>query len=329
MGFKTTLASSGSYKKFKRTSQYFANIAGPTPVIYTCGGYTTNYTNTLEVTKPTTKNSGVYLSVLSLARNGCTGTFGFNYGKGFVVGGYDGTVRATADKAVQGQDLTISAQSSANLSTARALLASFSSDTNGYFLGGDTAGGSANPTVTADKLVYTSDVTSAQSSANLSTARSRCTGSNNRSNVGYVTGGLISGASSTNITDKMPYSTEITAAQSLANLPTISRAHGALNFITASYIMGGYSSDYLDTIVELNFTTGICSLAGKLVTARNSMSAGADISGVGFVLGGQNSGGVISSAELFTLSTRSSKAQTSANLSTGRGAAASIINTGW
>ena len=104
----------------------------------------------------------------------------------------------------------------------------------GYF------GGSTNPSgpgaySSTDKLTYTTDLTAAVPTANLSTAGYDLAATGN-SDAGYFGGGIPNAVSRM---DKLTYSTDITAAVPGANLSLLRYAHAATGNSIAGYFGGG------------------------------------------------------------------------------------------
>lgn len=121
---------------------------------------------------------------------------------------------ALTDKLVFGTDTT-AAQASANLSVSRCNLAgNVQSSTNGYFAGGATLS-DVTGQVICDRLVFATDTTAAQTSANLTQATSELAGTASAT-AGYFAGGNTGAYVVTAF--KMPFSTETTATQASANL---------------------------------------------------------------------------------------------------------------
>jgi hypothetical protein len=134
--------------------------------------------------------------------------------KGYFAGGTTALGAAngvsTADKLTYSTDTSIS-QTTANLSQARGSLAGISQgSTKGYFAGGAT--NESTYLATAEKLTYSNDTTTAQTTANLSQARRDLSGISGDGIKGYFAGGSFATA------DKTTYSTDTTAAQTTANL---------------------------------------------------------------------------------------------------------------
>jgi len=195
--------------------QGVAGISQGTTKGYFAGGYTianpgVATTDLLTYSNDTTiAQTSAYLSQARSESAGCSG----EGTKGYFAGGYTGELVATADKIIYATDST-AAQTTANLSQGRYGLAGVSEGlTKGYFAGGNGSFGR-----TADKLIYSIDTTVAQTSANLSQARLRLAGVSDGSTKGYFAGGATGAVVTVATADKLTYSTDITAAQTTANL---------------------------------------------------------------------------------------------------------------
>lgn len=151
---------------------------------------------------------------LSQARELLVGTNNYET-SGYFVGGSTGAVVATADKLTYSNDTT-AAQSSANLTAARTGIAESANTLFGYFQGGSTTTSSAGIVASTDKLVFATDTTSAQASANISQARFLLTGVGNTHNRGFIAGGTIGSVVAT--TDELDYETETSFAVVSTNL---------------------------------------------------------------------------------------------------------------
>jgi hypothetical protein len=243
---------------------------------YFAGGFTSvEVTTTDKITYSNDITSSQASANLSLARfylasisDGST--------KGYFAGGrFTGfQYVATADKLTYSNDTT-AAQTTANLSQARASLAGVSgTSTKGYFAGGDTGG--ISYVSTADKLIYSTDTTTAQGSANLSQARFSLAGCSGDSTKGYFAGG-ISGGVYRQTADLLTYSTDTTAAQTSANL---SQARSALAGVsegsTKGYFAGGNNGSYLTTADKTTYSTDTTAAQ----TTANLSQARRDLAGV-------------------------------------------------
>jgi len=127
---------------------------------------------------------------------------------------------ATADKTTFSNDTT-SAQTSANLSTARAEIAALSErSTKGYFAGGYTGNASGPNYTIIDKVTFSGDTTAALSAV-LSQARGALAGISEGTSKGYFGGGDLTGSSSVKTADKITFSGDTCAAQTSAQLSTV------------------------------------------------------------------------------------------------------------
>lgn len=132
---------------------------------------------------------------------------------GLVSGG--GIVKSkVADKLTFASD-TSAATTSADLSSTRSGSSGMNGDTTkGYWAGGST-GGVFNAVVTGEKLTFSSDATSAVSSANLSLARLNMQSGSNGSSKGFWFCGQSSSGGINNV-DKITVSTDTTTATTSA-----------------------------------------------------------------------------------------------------------------
>lgn len=177
---------------------------------------------------------------LSQEKSGCIGITDASRENGYTVGGVilGGIYVATADKTAFFSGAT-SADSNADLSLARALLANVSDgQTYGYFLGGTTDGG-PTPSVIADRIAFTTGVTAASVAANLTVARFACGGVSSPT-FGYIfSGGYDSSTDNNTTVDKLNFSTGVTAS-SLVTVQISRRGYGvASNNQDKGYIAGG------------------------------------------------------------------------------------------
>lgn len=155
--------------------------------------------------------------------------------KGFSIGGTTGPV-VTADKATFSTETT-AAQSSANLTAARAKISSGGNDTQAYYIGG--ADSSDTSQTSANKLTHSNDTMASNANAALPNARADIMAAVYNTAI-YTYGGSTTANSNDQTTAyKTPYSTDTTAAQSSANLVT-GRASGyTLSSDTAAMYLGG------------------------------------------------------------------------------------------
>jgi hypothetical protein len=239
--------------------------------------------------------------------------------QGYFAGGSTGANVSTTDKILYSTDTT-AAQTSANLSQARSELAGISdSTTNGYFAGGATTSFSGH-VATTDKIVYSTDTTAAQTTANLSQARQGLAGCSGERTKGYFAGGTTDGANSLSTADKLTYSNDTTAAQTTANL---SQARyylaGISEGTTKGYFAGGFSSTFLTTADKLTYSndTTAAQTTADLSTATAYIAGCSGEGTKGYFVGGFT-GAIVATAYKITYTTDTTAAQTTANLNQAR-----------
>jgi len=257
------------------------------------------------------------LSQARFSLAGCSG----DSTKGYFAGGDTGNSAyvSTADKLIYSTDTT-AAQGSANLSQARYGPAGISQGTTkGYFAGGGE-GGSGLAVATADKLTYSTDITAAQTTANLSVARHSSAGISQGTTKGYFAGGFTGSSTRTVVADKLTYSTDTTAAQTSANL---SQARGGLAGVGQEYNIGVFFGNNSITsgniasgqIGQYHFSSGTTDIIVMPITSivgeTNGYFAGGST--------GFSPGVALATADKLTYSTDTTTAQASANLSQARG----------
>jgi hypothetical protein len=183
------------------------------------GGTPTEVVIADKIIFPIDTIAAVATANLSQARGGLAGisngsTQGYFVGGEPLAGGYV----TTADKVAFATDTT-AACPAANLSQARGFMAGVSDgSTQGYFAGGDV-GAYDTPVATADKLVFSTDTTSACATANLSQARWGLAGLSGGAAKGYFGGGCTPTESTPVVTmDKITFATDATAACVTADL---------------------------------------------------------------------------------------------------------------
>ena len=254
---------------------------------------------------------------LSQARGYLAGCSGDSI-KGYFAGGYDPAVLATADKLTYSNDTT-TAQTTANLSQARSDLAGISEgSTKGYFAGGYDP----STVATADKLTYSNDTTAAQTTANLSQARYDLVGCDGNGIKGYFAGGLNAGSFTVATADKLTYSTDITAAQTTANLSQARYAlAGVSEGLTKGYFAGGNTGNYVATADKLTYSndTTAAQTSANLSQPREGLAGCSGEGTKGYFAGGSTDGvNGLATADKLTYSTDTTAAQTTANLSQAR-----------
>ena len=250
--------------------------------------------------------------------------------KGYFAGGQSasgaGNILATADKLTYSTNNT-NAQTSANLSQARASLGGISGErTKGYFAGGLNT--SSNYTITADKLVYSTDTTAAQTSANLSQFRRGLAGISEGSQKGYFAGGDTGGAVAT--AEKLTYSNDTTSAQTSSDLSQARRyPSGCSGDSTKGYFAGGYTGlgiavSTTDKIIYSTDTTA-SQTSANLSQARIASAGISEGLAKGYIAGGYTQPSVsVATADKLTYSSDTTAAQTTANLGQARDSLAGV-----
>jgi hypothetical protein len=213
---------------------------------YVLGGFTRARSDKISKLVFATDTTSALTSTLSVIRGG-GGSQGDTVA-GYVSGGWSSGYIDFFDK------FTYSSETSAALTSVFDVgvgLPSGGSDgtTNGYQFGGHSPYTQHDE---AFKLVYSTDVVSAITDANLSQARSEMTSVNSPLAV-YILGGLATARVAT--ADKMPFATEVTAAETSANLSQ-ARAQaffGSLGDGITGYVGGGQVLN--NTMDGLTFAT--------------------------------------------------------------------------
>jgi len=166
--------------------------------------------------------------------------------QGYYLGGYSpsGTTTGvtTASLLTYSTDST-AAQTSANLSVARALTAGVSNgSTTGYILGG--VNNNSTWYATADKLIFSTNTTAAKTSANLSNVMGNLGSLSDGSTNGYIQGGGVAVGTISNFMNKLVFSTDTTSALSGgALLPSATYGvSGVSEGATNGYFLGGGTS---------------------------------------------------------------------------------------
>jgi hypothetical protein len=285
---------------------------------YFAGGTTGTIVTTADKLKYSTDTTVAQTSAnLSQGRHSLAGVSEGSI-KGYFAGGSTGTIVATADKLTYSNSTTV-AQTSANLIQDISRLGGCSGEgTKGYFAGGLNS--IAIIVATANKLTYSTDTTAAQTSANLSQARSYLTGVSEGSTKGYFAGGTTGTDVAT--ADKLTYSTDTTAAQASANL---SQARiglaGCSGDGTKGYFVGGVTGSfvYQKTADKLTYSTDTTTsqTTADLSREKYALTGVSEGSTKGYFAGG-DTGQFVATADKVTYSTDANSSQTTANLSQAR-----------
>jgi hypothetical protein len=314
---------SGQIDKIHFGEQIAAGTARGGNQGYILGGYSTNYTAIADKTtyasdttaSQTTANLTTSTAFSAGVSEGST--------KGYVAGGDTTSYVATAYKTTFATDSTAT-QSSANLSQARTYLAGCSGEgTKGYFAGGSTVLGGGS-VATANKIIYSTDTTSAQTTANLSQARYYLAGITEGSTKGYFLGGNTGGGAVLT-TDKLTFATDATAAQTSANLPAANYGlTGNSGNDTRGYVSG--QAPGTATTRKITYATDTTSAATNAFLSSFKYAATGITQGStkGYVAGGFDDYNPQNTADKITFSSDTTAAQTTANLSQARYGAAGV-----
>ncbi len=197
--------------------------------------------------------------------------------KGFSVGGTTGPV-VTADKATFSTETT-SATTSANLTAARAQLASGGDATQAYFIGGTDAGDTSQ--TSANKLTHSNDTTATNANAALPAARSGILSAGYSTAIYSYGGSAAANSNDQTAAYKTPYSTDTTAAQTSANLATgrasgmtLSSNSAAMYFGGFRNVPGGFTKQTIVDKMPFSTETSANNTSLALPTARGSINFG-------------------------------------------------------
>lgn len=164
---------------------------------------------------------------------------GASAGKGYILGGSNGSAVATAQILTIASE-TVALSASTNLGAVRSSPSGVGTTDKGFTFGGTTSDYTA-AVRTAYKTPFSTDVTAAVTSANL-TDDSAGGADVEAPLAGYHAGGMNTFGGYLTTAWKTPWSTETTAAQASANLGAGRVAHGSIYSETNGYYAGGYNS---------------------------------------------------------------------------------------
>ena len=190
---------------------------------------------------------------------------------------------------------------------------------NAYHLGGDTSGFGA-VTAAAYRTVFSTDVTTAITGANLSQARRIPGPFANPSVAGYVLGGLTGAASTTRVVtaDKLTFSGETTAAMTTADLPVATQQLGGISErSTKGYTAGGFTTAIATAAYKTTFSTDATAAqtTADLSTARGHVGGMSEGTTKGYWNGGFTSGtSGVTRCDKITFSSDTSASTTTADL---------------
>ena len=168
-------------------------------------------------------------------------------GNAYFLGGHrSGVEQVLADKLVFATDTT-TAVATANLNTASSY-SGFVSDasTSGYVAGGSRNAGAK--TDRTEKLVYATDTTAAEASADLTIVIDKPASTSDGLLAGYISGGYSDARISS--TDKLVYATDTTAAEASADLTRACSDMAGVSSASAGYIGGGNTGGPYTVVVD-------------------------------------------------------------------------------
>jgi hypothetical protein len=109
---------------------------------------------------------------------------------------------------------------------------------------------------TTDKITFSSDVTTAQTSANLSEARYGLAGVSDGSTKGFAAGGINVSLATVATGDKITFSTDTTSAVTTSNLSQARQFLGGMSSGNVrGYFTGGQSSAFVATTDRITYST--------------------------------------------------------------------------
>jgi hypothetical protein len=242
----------------------------------------------------------------------------------YYAGGTDasGTITDINEKITYAYD-SASTLNSSNLTSARTEVVGCSGNSiKGYFVGSASQTGSA--LTSADKMVYSIETTTAQTTANLVQPRFSLASVYSCATAGYLSGGSNPYGAGTWLatTERITYSTDTNSSQTASNLTQAKYGlAGVSDILTAGYYSGGFSRANWKTTDKLSFST---ETAASVTTAELSVGrrflAGCD--GASNGAKGYFAGGFAATytnvADALNYATDISSATASANLSINR-----------
>jgi hypothetical protein len=237
---------------------------------------------------------------------------------GYFAGGQN---LATADRIVFSTGVT-SANTISNLSQARYGLVGVSDGTiYGYFAGGYyTIFPNQGRVITADRIVFSTGVTSVNTISNLSQARQDLGGVSDGSLYGYFAGGASSGSGYVSTADRIVFSTGVTSANTISNLSQArDRLAGLSDGSLYGYFAGGSTGAAVATTDKITFATGaaLANTASDLSVAKLGPTGLSDGSTYGYFAGG-HTGALVVTTDRIIFSSGATLVNTVSNLSQAR-----------
>lgn len=257
--------------------QYPAGAVNPSVAAYFAGGLTAALTASAITDKLVFSSDTTSAATTANLANTQSGLAGLSersskayFAGGSTTGNAATNITANAHKLTFSGDST-SAATTANLSQARKNLVGLTDgSTNGYWAGGTTSS-VGSQVVTAEKLVFSSDTTSATTTANLSQARYDSAAVSDGGTYGYICGGDTGAGVGT--VDRLTFATDTTAIRTSMAL---NRWAGAGMSNGTLGIVGGFDGVNSNAMSKITFATEVVSTAtGTLSASRNYYGAAA------------------------------------------------------
>jgi len=179
-----------------------------------------------------------------------------SFGYGYVCGGYTAGNQTTGNRTTFSTSIT-AAHTDANLSVGQGNLEGTSDATAYGYIAGD---GASN---IGQRITFSTSVTAAHTDANLSSARydPACTSDGNTVGYGYFCGGFPHPSPRTTTTDRITFSTSVTAAHTDADLTTgASDSAGNSDMVAYGYVCAGTTGAVADTGRRMTFATSVLAL---------------------------------------------------------------------
>jgi hypothetical protein len=248
---------------------------------YISGGYSTGMTVvTDKTTFATSTTAASTTSNLSLARGDyATVSDGSLYG--YAAGGSTGASNTNLTDRITFSPGVFAANTASNCSVVRGSTGGLSDAvSNGYYIGGLTTGDAASIVNTIDKIVFSTSVASINTASTCSTTRRAMGNISDQVLYGYIGGGQTGGGEViVLITDRMTFSTNAVAANTVSNLSLARRNMACCSDgTTLGYFAGGNSGAKTVVADKITFATGATSAntASNLSQAREYFGGFAD-----------------------------------------------------
>lgn len=290
--FSSDLFSSQTTANISQARIYLASVSDGGTKGFVVGGFTTASVATADkITFTTDVNNSRTSSNLSQARYGLAGS-SEGRTKGYFAGGFSTANVATADLLSYFTEST-AASTASNLSQARLYATGTSQgSTHGYFAGGQT--GVSIAVNTAEKILFSSNTTAANTSSNLSSARFNATA-----------GGCDAGRSLSTTED--PENIALQLGIAISSTTMIIDSQGSKvqpPYISGEkgYFLGGFTGAAVTTGNKLTFSndTTAAQTTANLSAAASSTAGISEGTYAGYVTGGATTGSILNKVTFST-----------------------------